>query len=376
MVENSSSGLSLFDLLARSWDLDDEIVQIEFNHDDTGALLKLASGKVALASTKDSESPKIRTRMDLETGRTTIRPRENPVAPLKKPDISVHKELPVTRFGPQGFATMDENGTLLHITAGGQIVERQLDHAEPVTSLCSSMTGDTMIIAQHNEVTVMSVADWTVSAKITLNHEVSCQAISQDGRTLAAWGNSTLSLLNLADLDSDPRSIECAGDVTEISWQKSGAYLACACSDKSFNVVDCKANTSQRVEGFPSAVRNVAFSESGNALVTSGAFRLVGWNADDLPHDDEPGTPLTTGKPGFVVLNAVAAHPELNLVATGYASGLVTLACIGTSQDMMLHQEKDTEVRSLCWSKTGEHLAIGFTSGVAAIVTFPSQMFK
>ncbi|WP_299848470.1 WD40 repeat domain-containing protein [uncultured Roseovarius sp.] len=376
MVENSSSGLSLFDLLARNWRLDDAVVQTAFNHDETGAVFRVASGKLALASTKDAESPKIRTRMELETGRTTIRPRENPVAPLKTPDLSVRKDLPVIRFGPQGFAAIDKNCALQHVTAGGQIVAKKTDITQQVTSLCSTVTGDMIAIAQRDEITLIPVDDWSSPVKIHLDHEVTCQAFSQDGRTLAAWGASTLSLISLRDLDATPRSIDCAGGVTEISWQKSGAHLACACSDESLCIVDVHGGTSQRVEGFPSPVRNAAFSENGNALVASGAFRLVGWDARDLPQDDAPGTPLTTGKPGFVVLNVIAAHPKRNIVATGYASGLVTLASVGTPQDMMLHQERDTEVSSLYWSKTGEHLAIGFTSGEAAMVTFPSQMFK
>ncbi len=376
MVENSSSGMSLFDLLARSWTLDDAIVQTAFNHDDTGAVFRLASGKLALASTKDAESPKIRTRMELETGRTTIRPRENPVAPLKTPDLTVRKDLPLIRFGSQGFAAIDENGALQQITAGGQVVPKQSDFNQPVTSLCSTRKGDRIAIAQQGEVTVTPVDDWAAPVKFHLDHEVTCQAFSQDGKTLAAWGVSKLSLIAVGDPDAPPRSIDCEGEVTEMSWQKSGAHLACACADDSLCIVDVAAGKSQRVEGFPSPVQNAAFSEHGNALVASGAFRLVGWDAKDLPQNDEPGTPLTTGKPGFVVLNVIAAHPERNIVATGYASGLVTLASVGTQQDMMLHQERDTEVSSLCWSKTGEHLVIGFTSGAAAMVTFPSQMFK
>lgn len=376
MVENSSSGMSLFDLLARSWTLDDAIVQAAFNHDDTGAVFRLASGKLALASTKDAESPKIRTRMELETGRTTIRPRENPVAPLKTPELTVRKDLPLVRFGPQGFAAIDENGALQHITAGGQVVPKESDFDQPVTSLCSTRKGDRIAIAQQGEVTVIPVDDWTAPVKFHLDHEVTCQSFSQDGKTLAAWGASKLSLIAVGDPDAPPRSIDCEGEVTEMSWQKSGAHLACACADDSLCIVDVEAGKSQRVEGFPSPVQNAAFSEHGNALVASGAFRLVGWDAKDLPQNDEPGTPLTTGKPGFVVLNVIAAHPERNIVATGYASGLVTLASVGAPQDMMLHQERDTEVSSLCWSKTGEHLAIGFASGAAAMVTFPSQMFK
>ena len=173
-----------------------------------------------------------------------------------------------------------------------------------------------------------------------------------------------------------PQVFECGGDITEISWRKSGSHLSCASADNSFYVINRTTGTAQRVEDFPTPVRNAAFSETGNALVASGAFRLVGWDCSDLPENDLPGTPLTTGKAGFVAISVIAAHPKRSLVASGYANGLVTIASIGTSQEMMLHHETATEVSSICWSKTGEHLAIGYASGKAAIVTFPAQMFK
>ena len=376
MGENNSAGLSLFDLLARSWSLESRVIQAVFNHDDTAVAFRLASGKLALASTKDAESPKVRTRMELETGRTTIRPREKPVTPLKTPATDVRTNLPVARFGAQGFAAIDQRGALHHITGGGQVVTKLKPVNAEVTSVCSSAAGHIVALGTQERIMIYHTNDMKVPVEVALAHPVTCQAVSHDSNTLAAWGGGTLSLIDLSDPLAQPKAIECGGNITEISWRKSGSHLACASADKSFYVINSAAGTAQRVEDFPSPVRNTAFSEAGNALVTSGAFRLVSWDSGDLPENDHPGTPLTTGKAGFVVINAIAAHPERNLVATGYANGLVAIASIGIAEEMMLHQEKNTEVESLSWSKTGEHLAIGYASGKAAIATFPVQLFK
>ncbi|MDU9004449.1 WD40 repeat domain-containing protein [Sedimentitalea todarodis] len=376
MVENSASGLSLFDLLARDWSLECDVIQTRFNFDDTGVVFRLRSGKLAMASTRDTESPKIRTRMELDTGRTMIRPRENSVPPLTTPEIAVCSDLPIARFGAQGFATVDQDGTLQQVTVGGQVVIRLKPETDAVTSLCSSVSGSILALARQDRIVIYSTEDMNTLAEIGLNHPVTCSAISPDERTLAAWGDDTLSLVDIQNPSATPKIIRCAGDITEISWRKSGSHLSCASADKSFYIVDCAAGTAQRVEDFPSPVRNTEFSETGKALIASGAFRLVGWSADDLPENDLPGTPLTIGKPGFVVINVIATHPARDLVATGYANGLVAIASIGSMQEMMLHQEKATEATSLSWSKTGEHLAIGFASGKAALVTFPEQMFK
>ncbi|WP_170759006.1 WD40 repeat domain-containing protein [Ruegeria lacuscaerulensis] len=376
MAENSASGLSLFSLLAREWTLNGEVTQIAFNNDDTAAIFIHSAGKVALASTKDAESPKVRTRLELDTGRTTIRPRENPVAPLLTPDIAVRTDLPVVRFGTQGFAAIDMDGAVQQITAGGQIVRKLQPQPKPVTAISASQLGDLLAIARGNVLELVDPAEMVVQAEFKLDHPISCLTVAADGRTTAAWGAGALSIVPLTAPNDTPTVISCPGDITGLVWQKSGHHLVCASAENRFYIIDIAQRSVQCVEGYPNPVRDVAFSEAGNALVTSGAYRLAGWDMSDLPVDDKPGTPLTTGKPGFVVLNSIAAHPERNIVATGYASGLVTLARIGTSQDMMLHHERDTSVNSLSWSKTGEHLAIGFASGKAAMVTFPAQMFK
>ncbi|WP_300056187.1 WD40 repeat domain-containing protein [uncultured Roseobacter sp.] len=375
MGDQNASGLTLFDLLARAWTLQDAVVQVVFNHDDTAVLFRMASGAVALAGLKDDESPKIRTRMELETGRTTIRPRENPVAPVISPKVTLDEQFPVTRFGGQGFAGVDTQGALLQITAGGQVIRKEKPGDMPITSICSSPTGHLLSIARGTKLTVHTVPDMAVYAERDVDQSVTCQSMPRDETKLAAWGKNTLSLIDLKDT-SDTCRIHCEGPVTDIVWNDASAHLACASSDMSFHIVDLASQHVQRVEGYPAPVRTVAFSEKGAALLTSGAYRLVGWSSADLPHDDLPGTALSTGKPGLVVIDAIAAHPKLDLVAAGYANGLTAISRVGTPEEMMLHQEANTSISALGWSKTGEHLAIGFASGKAAIATFPAQLFK
>ncbi|MGC3940596.1 WD40 repeat domain-containing protein [Roseobacter sp. EG26] len=375
MGEQNTSGLKLFDLLAREWTLQEAVVQVAFNEEDTAVLFRLASGAVSLAALKDSESPKVRTRMELDTGRTTIKPRENPIAPLISPQLVLDPDLPVARFGTQGFAGVDAQGAIVQITAGGQTIERGKP-GDSITSICSSRSGHLLTIARGAQLNLHSLPDMEVLVETALDHPVTCQSMSADGTKLAAWGKGTLSLINLQGTSADACHIQCAGPVTDIVWNEASGHLACASSDRSFHIFDLASQHVQRVEGYPAPVRSLAFSEKGNALVTAGAYRLAGWSSVDLPHDDLPGTPLSTGKPGLVVIDTIAAHPTLDLIATGYANGLAAISRVGTPEEMMLHHEMGTSISALGWSKTGEHLAMGFASGKAAIATFPAQLFK
>ncbi len=181
MAENSASGLSLFDLLARYWEADAGVAEAVFNHDDTAVIFRLVTGRLLLASTKDAESPKIRTRMDIESGRTTIRPRENPVTPLLTPHVTARSDLSVARFGPQGFAIVDLNGAVQQVTAGGNVVDRLKPEGVDVTSVCSSRAGDILAMAWQNRITLFDPSDMRVVSSLELEHSVTCQAISSDG---------------------------------------------------------------------------------------------------------------------------------------------------------------------------------------------------
>ena len=82
-----------------------------------------------------------------------------------------------------------------------------------------------------------------------------------------------------------------------------------------------------------------------------------------------------TGRPGFVVVETVAAHPKNDLVAAGYANGQIVVSRIG-ARDQLLVRPSGASVTTLIWSADGKHLVVGDADGNAAIVTFPAQLFK
>ncbi|MGQ7846471.1 WD40 repeat domain-containing protein [Granulosicoccus sp. 3-233] len=376
MAGNRSPGTSLFELLARAWTLGEDVAQTAFNQSGTAVIYRLHSGRLALASNKDSESPRSRTRIEADTGRTTIRPRKNPVPEARTLPVKANPALPVVRFTEQGFLAVDINGTAHRVTAQGQCIEQALQTVGAICSLCSSLSGDLLAIAGTSAISIYRTSNMEVLAEIDLDRHISCMAFSNTGNWLAAWGEDTLALIDVNNSSVPMRQITGIDSATQITWDKSDSHLACTASKHAFWIVDVDTGNVQQVDGYPGEVRVAAFNDAAGALVTSGAFRVAGWSTDDLPHDDQPGTPLSTGKPGMVVINTVASHPLRSLVAVGYPDGLVTITSIGSTQEMMVHKEAGTAVSQLAWSDTGEHLSIGFQSGKAAVVTFPDKLFK
>lgn len=377
MVGNRTRGASLFDLLARAWSFEAAVRRSVFNQDDSTVLYQLQSGRLALATTQDPESPKARTRIEADTGRTTIRQRRKPVAETIALPVESDIALPPVRSGTGGFLAIDTEGAIQQIRSDGHCAPWHVPGIEHRPALLSSSSdGACLAIAFDSRILVMRTSDNTVVTDMDTQRHVNCMAFSDTGDSLAIWGEDTLSLIDLNTTEPRPISIEGLGDITQICWSASGSHLACATDARHFWIVDVEAGTSQKIEGFPDQVSTVTFSNPGMALITSGAFRLAAWSTKDLPHDDQTGTPLSLGKAGFVVVKTAAAHPVRDLVAAGYADGLVTITRMGGTEEMMVHKENHAEVSTLTWSTTGEHLAIGFSSGLAAIVTFPDRLFK
>jgi len=376
MIENRAAQMSLFELLARHWSLDSEIVQVEFNHDETAVLFRLMSGKLALVSTIDTESPKNRTRVAVDTGQTTIKQRTKPIAAAVFTSVKAHAEFAVMQFGPKGFLAVDKNGVPNQISAQGQSVATYGFNDASMSALCSTHNGDTLAIARNSGITLIDTNEMQELAEISIDRPISRMSFSDSGNSLAVWGVDCLTSIDIKNRNNPPRQIQGINNVTQLNWDQSESLVACASSSHSFYIVDTLAGSFHQVKNYPGPVNNAIFSEKGEALVTSGAYRLTGWSINDLPQNNNPGTPLITGKPGLIVIDAIAAHPKRSLVAAGYANGLITISNIGSPQEMMVHQESGTQINQLAWSKSGEHLAIGFKSGKAAIVSFPDQLFK
>lgn len=371
--------MSLFDLIGRSWEFGSGVRQLLFNRDHSSVLALLEDGRLAFLRLEDAEDPDKRTRMELETGRTTIRPREAPLPqPVESAASLARPEVGAVPLGAAGFAfASGEAAQLWRATARGQTLR---ESAEPgVTALAAGRPGGDGLFVARGE-GLERREEGAVVATAVLDHPVTRLSLSPDGAVLACAGGGRVSLLDADNLTLSAAHA-CPGAVAALAWSPEGRWLVGGCEDKALLVIDLAAGQADRIIDFPAPVRaacfgGVATKGATGALVASGAFRTVAWALPELPFGSHEGTPLETGKPGLTLVEAVAAHPGRDLCATGYANGLVTICQLGSKQELMLREGCGNAASALAWSADGRHLAIGTAAGTAALVTFPKTMFK
>jgi WD40 repeat protein len=67
-------------------------------------------------------------------------------------------------------------------------------------------------------------------------------------------------------------------------------------------------------------------------------------------------------------VEAVACHPKQDIVAAGYADGMVLLVRLEDGAEILAKRPGDAPVTALAWSADGSLLAFGTENGEAGIV--------
>jgi hypothetical protein len=72
--------------------------------------------------------------------------------------------------------------------------------------------------------------------------------------------------------------------------------------------------------------------------------------------------------PAQAQAEAVACHPRHDVIAVGYADGLVLLVRIADGGEVLAHKPGGAAVTALAWSAAGELLAVGTEDGKAGVI--------
>jgi WD40 repeat protein len=367
-MKDERAHLQLFDLIAREWMLPSAATRISFNANDSAVAFACADGTVHLAATADKASPDLRMRRALDTGRLTIAPRNTPVPPLKPADYTEGRSSSVVPCGEAGFAFAKDNGRINSLSPGGISAHLPAKAPAAITTLAASPDGTTLAFACGDQVFV-TPAKADAAQSLDAPATVTGLAFSPDGQTLAVSHLAGLSRWSLEAPSQPPVHTPVAGNPVDVVWRRDGAWLLARLAGDGFAVVNAASGNVHLHGNFPSAVRHAGFGLPSGSVVAAGAFRVAAWNLADQ-------SDLLTGKAGLVLVDAIATAPNRNLVAVGYANGLLSLAEVGFPSEILLREDTGAGITAMAWSGKGAYLAVAGSDGSAALVEFPDAMFK
>ena len=191
-------------------------------------------------------------------------------------------------------------------------------------------------------------------------------AFDAKGKRIAASHYNGASLWFVAAKTDSPRGLEWKGSHTTIALHPEGEAVVTAMQENALHGWALPDGKHMRMSGYPSKTRALSFSRTGKWLASSGADAMVLWPF--FGGGPMGKAPMELAGGDGVLCTDVAFHPREEVVAGGFADGLVVLADVNSSRILPIAPPGRGPVSALAWSPAGTHLAIGTEAGFAAVV--------
>ncbi|MBK1657444.1 WD40 repeat domain-containing protein [Paracraurococcus ruber] len=202
----------------------------------------------------------------------------------------------------------------------------------------------------------------------TLVHPSSVGGIAFDakGKRVAASHYNGASLWFVGSKEDKPRLLEWKGSHAAIAISPDGTHVVTAMQENALHGWRLADGQHMRMSGYPSKTHFLSFTGRGRWLATSGADSVVVWPFFGGGPMGKAPTELAGGD--GVLCSAVACHPQHEVVAAGFADGLVLLAEIGSGKVVPVAAPGHGSITALGWNAGGTHLAFGTEQGFAGLV--------
>jgi WD40 repeat protein len=272
-----------------------------------------------------------------------------------------------------GFVTGGDDGKLRRIAADGTVsdiagfgmkwVEQVATHALD--------KGKGLIAASFGK--MVHLFDETGRKLKEFTHPSSVTGLVFDtkGKRIGASHYNGATLWFVAAKTDTPRKLEWKGSHIGIAIHPDGEAVVTAMQENALHGWRLSDGQHMRMSGYPSKTTSLSFSRNGKWLASSGADAMVLWPF--FGGGPMGKAPMELAGGDGIICNQVASHPKQDMVAGGFADGLVVLANIESSQIVPVAPPDHGPITALSWSQDGARLALGTESGFAAIVDFSKR---
>jgi WD40 repeat protein len=193
-------------------------------------------------------------------------------------------------------------------------------------------------------------------------------AFDAKGKRIGASHYNGASLWFVAAKTDTPRKLEWKGSHTGIAIHPEGEAVVTAMQENALHGWKLPNGEHMRMSGYPAKTVSLSFTRNGKWMASSGADAMVLWPF--FGGGPMGKAPLELAGGDGIICNQVACGPRDDIVAGGFADGLVVIADIGSSRILPVVPPDHGPVSTLAWSADGTQLAIGTETGYAAVVNF------
>ncbi len=186
------------------------------------------------------------------------------------------------------------------------------------------------------------------------------------GKRIAGSHYNGASLWFVNAKEDSPRRLEWKGSHVAIAIHPDGDAVVTAMQENALHGWRLSDNQHMRMSGYPAKTEALSFLSKGKWLATSGADAMVLWPF--FGGGPMGKAPIELAGGDGVVCTRVAGHPQQEMVAGGFADGLVVLADVNSSRILPIAPPGRGPISALGWSPDGSQLAFGTEKGFAAIV--------
>jgi len=164
-----------------------------------------------------------------------------------------------------------------------------------------------------------------------------------------------------------PVDLEWKGAHNGVTFSPDGKYVVTTMQENALHGWRIGDGKHMRMTGYPAKVKSLSWSVKGKWLASSGAQAAIVW-----PFSGKDGpmgkAPLELGTRGDTMVTSVACHPSDEVVAIGYADGMILAVRFGDRKEAVLRRGGTSAISSMTWGKKGVQLVFGSETGECGVV--------
>ncbi|MDP3896567.1 MAG: WD40 repeat domain-containing protein [Mesorhizobium sp.] len=173
--------------------------------------------------------------------------------------------------------------------------------------------------------------------------------------------------LHFPAADGKPQELTWDGAHTAITFSPDGNFVVTAMQENALHGWKLADGKHMRMTGYPAKVKSLSWSAKGRWLASSGAPAAIVW-----PFAGKDGpmgkAPLELGTRGNTMVTSVACHPRDEIVAIGYADGMVMAARIADQKEVLLRRPGKGAISGMAWDSGGGRVAFGAETGDCGVI--------